>query len=103
MNEALRVVLGSHLHQQGSNVNESCLRFDFNNFTLPTSEELLKVEELVNSEIEKNNASNINEMKINDAKKLGVQAVFGEKYGEIVRVVEIGFSRELCHRSIQCK
>ena len=96
MNEALRKVLGTHLHQQGSNVNESCLRFDFNNFTLPTSEELLKVEELVNQEIQKERASNIKEMKLDDAKKLGVQAVFGEKYGDIVRVVEIGFSKELC-------
>ena len=96
MNEALRIVLGQHLHQQGSNVNESCLRFDFNNFTMPDASELLKVEELVNAEIEKEADSIIKEMKLDEAKKLGVQAVFGEKYGDIVRVVEIGFSKELC-------
>ena len=96
LNEALRQVLGNHLHQQGSNVNETSLRFDFNNFTLPTLEELLKVEELVNLEIEKASESNINEMKLDEAKNKGVQAVFGEKYGDIVRVVEIGFSKELC-------
>ena len=96
LNEALRKVLGKHLTQQGSNVNDKVLRFDFNNFTLPTSQELLEIEKLVNEEIAKDSKSNINEMKLDDAKKLGVQAVFGEKYGDVVRVVEIGFSKELC-------
>lgn len=96
LNEALRRVLGKHLYQQGSNVNEFTLRFDFNNFTMPTQEEILEVEKLVNNEIEKHSNSIIKEMKLDDAKKLGVQAVFGEKYGETVRVVEIGFSKELC-------
>lgn len=96
LNEALRRVLGKHLYQQGSNVNEFVLRFDFNNFTLPTSKEILEIEALVNEEIKKKTDSNIQEMKLDEAKKLGVQAVFGEKYGDLVRVVEIGFSKELC-------
>ena len=96
VNEALRQVLGKHLHQQGSFVSEKLLRFDFNNFYNPTNEELLKVEKIVNEEINKGSKSNIVEMPIDEAKKLGVQAVFGEKYGDIVRVVTIGFSKELC-------
>lgn len=96
LNEALRKVLGKHLYQQGSNVNEFTLRFDFNNFTMPTSQEILEIEKLVNEEISKHTDTIIKEMKLDEAKKLGVQAVFGEKYGETVRVVEIGFSKELC-------
>ena len=96
MNEALRQVLGQHVHQQGSNVSDTSLRFDFNNFTLPEASEILEVEKLVNLEINKDSDSIIKEMKLDDAKKLGVQAVFGEKYGDVVRVVEIGFSKELC-------
>ncbi len=96
LNEALRRVLGSHLHQQGSNVNEDTLRFDFNNFNMPTLKEILDVEKLVNLEIQKNSDSHIQEMSIDEAKKSGAQAVFGEKYGDTVRVVEIGFSKELC-------
>ena len=96
INEALRTVLGNHLHQQGSFVSPSILRFDFNNFYNPSNEELLKVEKIVNEEIAKDSVSDIKEMPIDEAKKLGVQAVFGEKYGNIVRVVTIGFSKELC-------
>ena len=96
LNEALRTVLGSHVKQQGSSVNSESLRFDFNNFVLPTDEELLKVEDLVNSEISKNAKTDIVELPLEEAKKLGVQAVFGEKYGDVVRVVTIGFSKELC-------
>lgn len=96
LNEALRRVLGSHVVQQGSNVTSEGLRFDFNNFYLPTNEELLKVEALVNQEIAKASVVNIVELPLAEAKKLGVQAVFGEKYGDVVRVVTIGFSKELC-------
>ena len=96
LNEALRKVLGSHVSQHGSSVTSDSLRFDFNNFYLPKPEELLKVEELVNEEINKNNDTNIVELPLEVAKKQGVQAVFGEKYGDVVRVVTIGFSKELC-------
>ncbi len=96
LNEALRCVLGKHVCQQGSFVNDKLLRFDFNNFYLPSNEELIKIEKICNNEISKNIDSNIVEMPINEAKKLGVQAMFGEKYGDVVRVVTIGFSKELC-------
>ena len=96
LNEALRKVLGTHVKQQGSSVTSESLRFDFNNFVLPTDEELLKVEDLVNNEISKNEKTDIVELPLDEAKKLGVQAVFGEKYGDVVRVVTIGFSKELC-------
>jgi len=96
MNEALRTVLGKHITQQGSSVNNTMLRFDFNNFENPKSEELLEVEKIVNDEINKACDVVIKELPIEEAKKLGVQAVFGEKYGDIVRVVSAGFSKELC-------
>ena len=96
LNEALRQVLGTHVVQQGSSVSPDGLRFDFNNFYLPTNEELLKVEALVNQEINKQSVVDIQELPLEEAKKLGVQAVFGEKYGDVVRVVTIGFSKELC-------
>ena len=96
LNESLRKVIGSHVVQQGSFVSNNFLRFDFNNFNPLTSEEILKIEALVNEEIKKGNVVNIKEMPIADAKKLNVQAVFGEKYGDIVRVVDMDFSRELC-------
>ena len=96
LNEALRKVLGSHVSQHGSSVTSDGLRFDFNNFYLPKDTELLKIEELVNNEISKEEDTNTIELPLDEAKKLGVQAVFGEKYGEVVRVVTIGFSKELC-------
>lgn len=96
LNESLRKVLGDHVKQQGSSVTKDSIRFDFNNFTLPTDEDLIKVENLVNEEISKGTNTNICELPLEEAKKLGVQAVFGEKYGKIVRVVTIGFSKELC-------
>ncbi len=96
LNESLRKVLGSHVKQQGSSVTFDQLRFDFNNYTLPTDEELLNVEKIVNEEIDKKAETNIISLPLAEAQKLGVQALFGEKYGEIVRVVTIGFSKELC-------
>ena len=96
LNEALRKVLGNHVKQQGSSVTSESLRFDFNNFVLPTDEELIEVENIVNNEINKNVNTNIVELPLEEAKSLGVQAVFGEKYGDVVRVVTIGFSKELC-------
>ena len=96
LNEALRKVLGNHVSQHGSSVESSGLRFDFNNFYLPTGDELLNIEKLVNEEIEKNSDTNTVELPLEVAKRQGVQAVFGEKYGDVVRVVTIGFSKELC-------
>ena len=96
LNEALRKVLGSHVYQQGSYVGCDILRFDFNNFSPLTNEEILKVEDLVNEQISKSLQVVTKEMELEEAKKLGVQAVFGEKYGKIVRVVDMDFSKELC-------
>ncbi len=96
LNEALRNVVGSHVIQQGSYVAPQVFRFDFNNFTPLTSDEILKVETLVNQEIRKNHPVTIRELPIEEAKKLNAQAVFGEKYGSIVRVVDMEYSREFC-------
>ena len=96
LNEALREVLGSHVVQQGSYVGEDVLRFDFNNMRPLTNEEVLKVEEIVNSKIKEGLDVNIYYLDIEEAKKLGAQAQFGEKYGKIVRIVDMGYSKEFC-------
>ena len=96
LNEALRKVVGSHIYQQGSSVTNDALHFDFNNYEPLTNEQILEVEKLVNKEIEASLPVNIYELPIEEAKKLGVQAVFGEKYGKVVRVVDMDFSKELC-------
>lgn len=96
LNEALRQVVGSHVYQQGSNVSDDMLRFDFNNFSLLETSTVLKVESLVNEQIKNNIEVVTKEMPLEEAKKLGVQAVFGEKYGNVVRVVDMDFSKELC-------
>lgn len=96
LNEALRKVLGSHIYQQGSQVYNDSLRFDFNHFSMPTNEQILAIEALVNEEIKKCHQVIIKNMPLKEAKALGVQAVFGEKYGEVVRVVDMDFSKELC-------
>ena len=100
---ALRKVLGTHVEQAGQLVNEDAVRFDFTHFSAMTAEELQKVEEAVNAEILKGEAVTKTEMPIEDAKKLGAMALFGEKYGNVVRVVCTGdlnaqnkFSIELC-------
>ena len=96
LNEALRQVLGSHVVQHGSLVTSERLRFDFNHYQNLTIDELLAVENLVNQEINKCHVVNTIETNIEDAKKRGAQAVFGEKYGDIVRLVDMDFSKELC-------
>ena len=94
---ALRQVLGDHVHQAGQLVNDKACRFDFSHFSAMTTEELAKVEELVNQWILEAIPVEVNEMPIDEARKLGAMALFGEKYGDIVRVVKAGdVSVEFC-------
>ncbi len=94
---ALRQVLGTHVEQAGQLVTQEKLRFDFTHFSALTADELLRVEELVNEKIFAAIPVTGDEMPIEDARKLGAMALFGEKYGDIVRVVQAGdFSREFC-------
>ena len=97
LQKALRTVLGTHVEQAGSSVNEDRLRFDFTHFSAMTTEELKKVEDIVNDQISKGLEVIVKNMPIEEAKKTGAQALFGEKYGDIVRVVNMGdFSIEFC-------
>ena len=94
---ALRKVLGDHVEQAGQLVNEKHVRFDFTHFSALTKEELQKVEQMVNHVILSGTDVESREMPIEEAKKLGAMALFGEKYGSIVRVVTVDdFSREFC-------
>ncbi len=96
LNAALREVLGSHVSQQGSLVTSERLRFDFNHYNSLSNEEIIKIESLVNQAINKGYNVEINEMPLDEAKKMGAVAAFGEKYGKIVRVVNMVYSSELC-------
>ena len=97
LQKALRTVLGTHVEQAGSSVNEDRLRFDFTHFSALTAEELKKVEDIVNEQISKGLPVVAKNMPIEEAKKTGAQALFGEKYGDIVRVVNMSeFSIEFC-------
>ncbi len=97
LQKALREVLGTHVEQAGSFVDAGRLRFDFSHFSAMTKEELERAEQIVNAKIEEDLAVVTKEMSIEDAKKSGAMALFGEKYGETVRVVSMGdFSTELC-------
>lgn len=94
---ALRRVLGDHVHQAGQLVNSKACRFDFSHFSAMTTEEIEKVENLVNGWILSAISVDVNEMPIEEAKKLGAMALFGEKYGDVVRVVKAGdVSVEFC-------
>ncbi|MCR5635677.1 MAG: alanine--tRNA ligase [Clostridiales bacterium] len=94
---ALRQILGDHVEQAGQLVDENRVRFDFTHFSALTPDELKQAEMLVNDEILKAIDTDIREMPIEEAKKMGAMALFGEKYGDVVRVVNIpGFSIELC-------
>ncbi len=97
LQKALRMVLGNHVEQAGSLNNAERLRFDFTHFSALTEEELKKVEEIVNQEIQNRLPVVVRNMPIEEAKKTGAAALFGEKYGDIVRVVSMGdFSIEFC-------
>lgn len=97
LQKALRNVLGDHVTQAGSYVDSERLRFDFHHFSAMTREELKLVEMEVNKKILEDLAVNIREMPVDEAKKEGAMALFGEKYGNIVRVVKTGeYSTELC-------
>ena len=94
---ALREVLGNHVEQAGQLVTEHSVRFDFTHFSAPTAQELMAVEERVNEVILAGMPVEVKEMPIEEAKKMGAMALFGEKYGDIVRVVKAGdISTELC-------
>ncbi len=97
LQKALRMVLGNHVEQAGSSVNADRLRFDFTHFSAMTEEEIHKVEEIVNEQIMNCLPVTAENMPIEEAKKTGAAALFGEKYGDIVRVVSMGeFSKEFC-------
>ena len=97
LQKALRTVLGTHVEQAGSSVNEDRLRFDFTHFSAMTQEELRQVEDIVNEQIRNGLDVIVKNMPVEEAKKTGAQALFGEKYGDIVRVVNMSdFSIEFC-------
>lgn len=96
LNEALRKVLGGHVLQQGSQVTNENLRFDFNHYENLTTKQILEIEKMVRDVIVQDYPVCISQTTLEQAKELGAQAIFGEKYGNFVRLVDMQFSKELC-------
>ena len=97
LHKALKIVLGEHVNQAGSLVHSNYLRFDLTHFEKIKHSEIFEIETIVNKEILRNKKLNVSVQKYEDAKKMGSEALFGEKYGDEVRVVKVGdFSNELC-------
>src|SRR5690606_7314522 len=97
LHQALREVLGTHVEQKGSLVAPNHLRFDFSHFSKVTDEEILQIEELVNSRVQKNlSLEEFRNIPINKAQEMGAMMLFGEKYGDTVRAIKFGESIELC-------
>jgi len=96
LHKALREVLGDHVQQKGSLVDATKTRFDFTHNAPITAEQLRRIEDMVNQEILENTATSGKVMSLDDAQKTGAMMLFGEKYGDQVRVLEIGSSKELC-------
>jgi alanyl-tRNA synthetase len=97
LHQALRKVLGSHVSQKGSLVDAQRLRFDFTHTSAVSKKELEQIEQLVNQQIRANHAVSLTEQSLDDAKASGAMALFGEKYADVVRVIQMGdFSTEIC-------
>ena len=97
LHQSLKDIFGKHCNQQGSQVAPKSLRFDFNHFETESEEKIIEVENRVKHYIKEEPLEvEIKEMPIEDAKKLGAMALFGEKYGDVVRVIDMDFSKELC-------
>src|SRR3546814_16877125 len=96
MHKALRQVLGEHVQQRGSLVDPDKTRFDFAHDAPVSSEDIARVERIVNDQVLANQEVGARVMPYDEAVKGGAMALFGEKYGDTVRVLDIGFSRELC-------
>ena len=96
MHKALRLVLGDHVEQKGSLVTDNHLRFDFSHSEPVTKQQIIEIEKLVNDEIRRNAQAESEITSMDEAVKKGAMALFGEKYGEEVRLVKIGYSTELC-------
>ncbi|HXF77483.1 MAG TPA: alanine--tRNA ligase [Usitatibacter sp.] len=96
MHKALREVLGPHVQQKGSLVDEEKTRFDFSHNAPMTAAQVRRVEAIVNAEVLRNEPTTARVMPIEEAQKTGAMMLFGEKYGDVVRVLDIGSSRELC-------